>query len=354
VIIDKPRAMPLVHRIKTAILELGAIRYVPIRGEEGFFIIKHPGTYLDFGQNLGESYPRIRPPWLDKAPLVCNVPDAPINFCSILHRYEKGKYGELLNRDSSDVTITKQALTKAGFNADMIFDVLTEENVWGENCTKVISPTEIRIILDPIGSSSEKKVFTDRFSNGKKIFDFLHKLPRGAVDEYLYKYESQIQKSPSEIQLESVFTAKLKLVDESYYGYGRPEGASKSKEKYTDVDKLVSKEGTAFLKHWTPIYDLLRYVGLLDDGRGKGREPDETTIAITEFIKKELKLAKGKKLAPSKLKIEYDKKLRKDFTPIDEEYELSGDKGKVAEEKIERYQRDVETVRRILKNLMKK
>jgi hypothetical protein len=101
-LISKPPELSPQERVRQAVLEMGAIQYVPIRDEEGFFIIKSPGSYLEYGQELVYHEAKDSPPWLAKDAPTFKARSIPINFCYILHKYEKNKYGKLMPRISID------------------------------------------------------------------------------------------------------------------------------------------------------------------------------------------------------------------------------------------------------------
>jgi len=326
--------------VARAILSTGAIRYVDLTPKEGFFVFKSPGVYLERGQVLGEV---VDPIYLEgDGQYTVQIGECKKNYCYIFHN-EK-----LIPRESTHGIVTKEALKNSGFNADAVFDFLSQ----CKDDVKIISPKEAHLITMDIDWYFKGDLKQEFPTDGEKIYQFLECTSRGKVDdEYLFKYRKQIDQVP-EFSLEGLFTVKTtKASFKDVYGFTTLEVGTSKNPKIIDastafeevIDYFVFKQGLKISssKYWKPISNLLRRVGLLNEKRGKEKSINPITKNFRAFVLKEYESINKKKPLPlKKLKERLEAEVNRQF-PDDLR-------------QAEQYYLSEPTIRRLIKSSIKK
>lgn len=329
-------------RIREAILEMGSVRYVYISKKDGFFVFKIAGSYLSWGEE-SEAVVEYMPSVIHGNKLTTTP--RRWTHCWILHN------DKLLERGIVKGVITKNALLRAGFDADAVFQAITEAG--DDDAARVVSSQEAHINIEEVDCilSDLARAFP---RTAKKLLKFLQNAPMSEVENYLRDYGDKIAKAP-EFLLDGLFTAKLRLTNDKEKGYTSKDEDT-SKNTFTEVDYLIPRKDIKILstRHWRPINDLLRRVSLLKEKRGTGRTPSEATVAITNYVAEKLK--ENKNIKAAKIKKDYDKFLHQKYPHPEEGIPEEEAKRKAEESarQIKIYQRNEETIRKIMKAPAKK
>lgn len=239
----------LKKEIGKAILNYGAIRYVNIAPNDGFFLIKFPGFHIQDNEPQGATI-SIHPPMLR------NRAKLPINSCAIFYN------GKLYHREKDKTVEKVLRLSYASIYDSPEFLI---SNFFEEHTTE----TTIHLFKGSKGQTYGECEFKDAIL-----------IPRVGV-------------------------------------------------------KISSP------KHFRPICDLLRQIGLLKESRGKIKPVDKITERLKKFLLKEFKSIKKKSYLPIKT---LQKRLQAEID------KLFPDNPKEAE----KYYWSDSTLRRVLKSFIKK